>query len=37
VLVADPGRLIRALGWKPQYTDLKKIVATAWEFEKGRA
>lgn len=36
VLVADPARLIRALGWKPHYTDLKKIVATAWEFEKGR-
>ena len=36
-LVADPARLMRALGWKPHYTDLKKIVATAWEFEKGRS
>ena len=37
VLVADPAQLMRALGWKAHYTDLKKIVATAWEFEKGRS
>jgi UDP-glucose 4-epimerase len=35
-LVADSGKLQRALGWRPRYTDLADIVATAWEFEKRR-
>ena len=36
-LVADAARLSQALGWKPQFTDLRKIVASAWEFERRRA
>jgi len=36
VLVADATRLGRSLGWKPRFTDLRKIVATAWEFERTR-
>jgi UDP-glucose 4-epimerase len=36
VLVADPSRLKAALGWQPRYTDLRDIVATAWEFERRR-
>lgn len=37
VLVADAGLLGRSLGWKPRFTDLREIVATAWEFERRRA
>jgi UDP-glucose-4-epimerase GalE len=33
-LVADSTKLQRTLGWKPQYTELRDIVATAWAFEK---
>ncbi len=36
VLVADSTRLSRTFGWKPRFTDLREIVATAWEFEKKR-
>jgi UDP-glucose-4-epimerase GalE len=36
-LVADSSKLQRTLGWKPRYTELRDIVATAWEFEKDRA
>lgn len=36
VLVADAARLGRSLGWKPRFTDLREIVATAWEFERRR-
>ncbi len=35
-LVADSGKLQRTLGWKPRYTSLRDIVATAWEFERDR-
>jgi len=35
-LVADPGKLQRTLGWKPRYAELRGIVATAWQFEKGQ-
>ncbi|HDL85237.1 MAG TPA: UDP-glucose 4-epimerase GalE, partial [Candidatus Acetothermia bacterium] len=34
VLVADPTRAIRELGWKPRFTDLDKIVTTAWRQRK---
>lgn len=34
VLVADPTRAMRELGWKPQYTDLDEIVETAWQQRK---
>lgn len=33
-LVADSTKLQRTLGWKPRYTQLRDIVATAWEFER---
>jgi UDP-glucose-4-epimerase GalE len=33
-LVADSAKLRRVLGWKPQYAELRQIVATAWKFEK---
>ncbi len=36
VLVADSSRLQRAFAWRPRYTSLVDIVATAWEFEKRR-
>lgn len=36
VLVADSSRLQRTFGWRPRYTSLVDIVATAWEFEKRR-
>lgn len=32
-LVADSGRLQDELGWNPQYSDLKTIVETAWQWE----
>ena len=35
-LVADSEKLQRTLGWKPRYTGLREIVATAWAFEKNR-
>jgi UDP-glucose 4-epimerase len=31
-LVANGDKVRRALGWKPEYTDLRKNVATAWNF-----
>jgi UDP-glucose-4-epimerase GalE len=31
-LVADSQKLQRAFGWKPRYTDLREITATAWRF-----
>ena len=35
-LVADSAKLRRKLGWKPRYTSLEEIVASAWEFETNR-
>jgi UDP-glucose 4-epimerase len=32
VLVADSTRLQRELGWKPEYSDLHRIVETAWAW-----
>ncbi|MCS7240206.1 MAG: UDP-glucose 4-epimerase GalE [Candidatus Bipolaricaulota bacterium] len=32
VLVADPTRAQKELGWKPQYTTLEPIVETAWQW-----
>jgi len=37
VLVADPTRAMRELGWKPQFTDLDEIVTTAWRQRKSTA
>lgn len=36
VLVADPRKLQRALGWRPRYARLEDIVRTAWDFERVR-
>ena len=36
VLGADANRLARSVGWKPRFTDLREIVATAWGFESRR-
>jgi len=33
-LVADPRKLKTQLGWNPQYTDIKDVVATAWQWHK---
>jgi UDP-glucose-4-epimerase GalE len=35
-LVASSDKLQKALGWKPAYTDLRKIVQHAWNFARGR-
>jgi UDP-glucose 4-epimerase len=37
VLVANSDKLKRTLGWKPKFTEMKDIVATAWQFEQKRA
>jgi UDP-glucose 4-epimerase len=37
VLVANSDKLRRTLGWKPKFTEIKDIVATAWQFEQKRA
>ena len=36
VLVADPNRAKRELGWKPRFSELAEIVETAWKWQKGR-
>ncbi|MFT7136174.1 MAG: UDP-glucose 4-epimerase [Akkermansiaceae bacterium] len=33
-LVADPTKLKTQLGWDPQYTDIKKTIATAWAWHQ---
>ncbi|ABD57165.1 UDP-glucose 4-epimerase GalE [Jannaschia sp. CCS1] len=33
-LVADPTKLKTQLGWEPQYTDIKKTIATAWDWHR---
>lgn len=37
VLVADPTRIQQLLGWRPLYTSLRQMVASAWEFESQRS
>ncbi len=34
VLCANPARLAQELGWRPDHSDLKKIIRGAWEWEK---
>ncbi|MBN1637055.1 MAG: UDP-glucose 4-epimerase GalE [Deltaproteobacteria bacterium] len=36
VLVASSQRIIRELGWKPAFTDLEDIIATAWTWHRSR-
>lgn len=31
-LYADPAKLMKRLGWKPKFPDIKQIVATAWKW-----
>lgn len=31
-LVADPRRAMEELGWRPRFTDLEEIIATAWNW-----
>lgn len=33
-LIATPEKLERELGWKPQYTDIRDIVTTAWRWHE---
>ena len=33
-LVADPIKLKTRLGWQPKYTDIKDVVATAWQWHQ---
>jgi len=36
-LVASPAKLIQTYGWKPKYTDVAEIIATAWNFARNRS
>lgn len=36
VLVADPSKALRILGWRPQYSDLDTIVQSAWKWHSSR-
>jgi len=33
-LVARADKIVRELGWKPQFTELKQIIASAWEWHR---
>ncbi len=33
-LIADPTRLKKEFGWKPQYSDITTIIETAWKWHK---
>ncbi len=35
-LVADPGKALKILGWKPEYSDLDTIMESAWKWERNR-
>jgi UDP-glucose 4-epimerase len=37
VLVADSGKLQKTMGWRPRYSELREIVATAWKFAGRRS
>ncbi len=34
VLIADPARIRRELGWRPEYEDIATIVETAWRWHR---
>ena len=36
VLVANAEKVRRTLGWRPEYEDLKRTVATAWNYAEKR-
>jgi UDP-glucose-4-epimerase GalE len=33
-LVADPGKLMRELGWRPKYGSITDVIATAWAWHR---
>lgn len=35
-LVADPARAAEVLGWRAQWTDIDKVIATAWDWHQAR-
>jgi UDP-glucose 4-epimerase len=37
ILVASAEKASRVLGWKPNYTDLSAIIATAWKWHRAQA
>ena len=37
ILVADASLANKELGWKPQYTNIEDIIATAWQWHKNEA
>jgi UDP-glucose-4-epimerase GalE len=36
-LVADSSKLMKTLGWKPRFTTLEEMVASAWRFDESRS
>ncbi|NLM20324.1 MAG: UDP-glucose 4-epimerase GalE, partial [Peptococcaceae bacterium] len=36
VLVADAQKAKNKLGWKPEYTDLERIIKTAWQWHSNK-
>jgi len=36
-LLADPERAMRLLGWRPAFSDLETMVATAWAWHRNSA
>lgn len=35
ILIADSRKAQSTLGWKPEYTDIEEIIATAWKWHQG--
>ncbi|MGI9862070.1 hypothetical protein SDD30_11895 [Moorella naiadis] len=36
MLVAAAGKAMAELGWRPRYTELEDIIATAWQWHRRR-
>lgn len=36
ILIASSDKIKKALGWNPEYTDISKIIQTAWNWHKNR-
>ncbi|HZT70491.1 MAG TPA: UDP-glucose 4-epimerase GalE [Terriglobia bacterium] len=37
ILIADPSRAREVLGWRPRYSDLDTIIASAWKWHSSRS
>jgi len=37
ILIADPARAREVLGWRPRYSDLDTIIASAWKWHSSRS